>query len=347
MEKPRAVERERISVNRKKSKVVKVVETEEVPQPSNLRECIERLNDTKYLASLPFREEQVIEISEFIEQCVAKSAKWQVLLLSGSPGTGKTATVQRCIEMAPKMSEITFVNCKTDKVRLIDNDEIHTQKILVLDEIESLGNFQEVLVNSRKHKCSIIGISNSHDRTLAAVSQGQNEMKSMIFNSYTTQQLQEIMWERLGGKNEHIQAEVIEYIAKSIGKDKGDARGILSCLNFVLCEAVRADLEYLDLKTAVKFLQKRGNKERSGSMGDVTLIDQLALVAVIKGGKKWKETFLKYAKAKHISVSCSLDDIFDRLVSYGFISDNKKNPCCIMDKAQFANDLDESVAILL
>ena len=345
--KPKAVERKRVQVGRNKAKVEKVTKQEKVQQPESLRECIERLNDTKYLTSLPFREDQVEEISEFIEECVSESRKWQVLLLSGSPGTGKTATVQRCIQMAPKVSEITFVNCKTDKVRMIESDEVRSQKILVLDEIESLSNFADVLMNCRKYQCSIIGISNSHDRTLAAVSQGQNDMKTMIFNSYTTSQLQEIMWERLGGKNEHIQPQVIEYLAKSIGKDKGDARGILSCLNYVLCEAVRSGMERLDLKTAVQFLKKRSDKEKSGIMADVTLIDQLALVAVIKGGKKWKETFMRYAKNKHISVSCSLDDIFDRLVSYGLVSDNPRNPCCIIDKGQLAEGLDESVSILL
>lgn len=326
----------------------KFVVDEEVKKELTLRECLETLNDTVHSIPLPGREKEICEIQEFIDACLSES-KWRVLLISGSPGTGKTATVKHCIQMSVRPYDVSFVNCKTSTVTLLTDDESNWRKLLVIDEIESLPNFSEVLLNCKNHGCSIIGISNAHDRTLAQASSGTSDTKTMLFECYTTAELQNIMWQRVGGETPAIQKKAIAYIAESIGKYRGDAREMLSCLNHVICDALQSGLEQLDLKTTVRFFQQQKHAAEKTNTGieELGLIDQLALVAVAKGGKKWKDVFYKYSRMRHMEINSTPDVVFDRLVCYGCISDNKKNPTCRIELARLKEQLDSSISVLL
>jgi Cdc6-like AAA superfamily ATPase len=315
-------------------------------QPPTIESCLAKLNEASFSIPLPGREDKVAQILAFIEQSYTRE-KWQVLLISGSPGTGKTATVTQCIRMSTHPSQADFVNCKSDKPNLISSEESSPAHLLVLDELESLPNFRQVLMNCQKYRCSLIGISNSHDETLAIAKSGRSDAISIVFESYKPDQLFQIMIERIGGLNDHIAKEAILFIAKTIGKDHGDAREVLSALNFVLSEAIRRKTDRIDIPIAKQFLDLRNAPtEEKQIMQTMPLIDQLALVAIFKTGKKWISCLQTFMKQKHISLEFNVVDIFERLETYGFVAQTRANPKCLLDRRQL-DGLDEIAISLL
>jgi hypothetical protein len=249
--------------------------------------------------------------------------------------------------MCTRPSCVDFVNCKISKPVLISPEESTPARLLVLDELESLPNFRHVLMNCQKFRCSLIGISNSHDNTLAIAKSGRSGAVSIVFESYRPEELFEIMSERIGGLPAQIGREALLFIAKTIGKDRGDAREALSALGFVLAEAVREKAERLDLPTAKRLLDMRAapadDMRVIASMG---LIDQLALVAIFKGWKRWMSCLQGFIRQKHASVDVNVVDIFDRLEAYGFVGQTRTNPKCLVDRWQL-DGLDEVALSLL
>jgi Cdc6-like AAA superfamily ATPase len=248
--------------------------------------------------------------------------------------------------MSTRPSQIDFVNCKSNKPTLLTSEESAPTRLLVLDELESLSNFREVLMNCQKFRCSLIGISNSHDETLAIAKSGRSDAISIIFESYKPDQLFQIMVERIGGPCDQIAKEALLFIAKTIGKDHGDAREVLSALNFVLAEAIRGATEKVDIPTAKHLLDLRS------AAGDdlriiqtMSLVDQFALVAIFKAGKKWVSCLQGFLKQKHVAIEMNTVDIFERLEAYGFVGQNRANPKCLLDRQQLER-LD-SVAVSL
>jgi hypothetical protein len=80
--------------------------------------------------------------------------------------------------------------------------------------------------------------------------------------------------------------EALLFVAKTTRKDHGDARG-LSALSFVLAEAVRHRIERADTPTAQMFFSQRSAPaDDRDIMKPLSLIDQLALVAIFEAGKK-------------------------------------------------------------
>jgi Cdc6-like AAA superfamily ATPase len=251
--------------------------------------------------------------------------------------------------MSSRPSLIDFVNCKSERPRLIQSDESRPARLLVLDEIESLGNFREILMNCRKYRCSIIGISNAHDETLVIAKSGRSDAMSIVFESYTPDELVQIMVERIGGLNDKITCDALLFLAKTIGKDHGDAREVLSALNFVVTEAVRRGFERIDLAATRQFLDLRTAPAADGRrvLGSMSLIDQFALVAICNAGKKWLSCLQRIIKQKHVSVTLNAVDIFERLESYGFVGQTRASPKCFLEKKQLADELDPVAAAFL
>jgi Cdc6-like AAA superfamily ATPase len=249
--------------------------------------------------------------------------------------------------MSTRPSRIDFVNCKSDKPTLFTNEQSHPAHLLVLDELESLPNFREVLMNCQKFRCSLIGISNSHDETLAIAKSGRSDAISIVFESYKPEQLFQIMVERIGGLCDQIAKEALLFIAKTIGKDHGDAREVLSALNWVLAESVRTRIQKVDIATAKKLLDLRNAAvDDRRVMQTMSLIDQLALVAIFKSGKKWVSCLQGFVKQKHVAIEMNTIEIFDRLEAYGFVGQNRANPKCLVDRKQL-DGLDEVALSLL
>jgi Cdc6-like AAA superfamily ATPase len=271
------------------------------------------------------------------------SAKWHIMLISGSPGTGKTATVQKCIEMCNRPSQVSFVNCKTERPNFHKFPK--KVRLLVLDEIESLPVLAELIRQCQALKCSIIGISNYHDETLAIARSGRSDAISLVFKTYTPRQLIDIMRERIGGQNPSIAKESLMYIAKTIGKDRGDAREVLGALNMVLTSAVNSGLERLDLQKTQSILASRS--DRKGKMEDFPLIEQIALISVFKGRKQWKNVFRTYLTQKKVAADLDFGSIFERLTSYGFVSGSAANPKCTLEEDQLKDGLDPIAGSLL
>ncbi len=100
------------------------------------------------------------------------------------------------------------------------------------------------------------------------------------------------MWERTSGPNNLIQTSAIKYLAKSIGKDRGDAREMLRSLDHILRDAIATGLETVDMKSVIRFVQLRSGQPKT--LDNISVIDQLALVVVYKARKQWRDAFLRY-----------------------------------------------------
>jgi Cdc6-like AAA superfamily ATPase len=252
-----------------------------------IESCLVKLNETPFSIQLPGREDKVAQIRELIEQSFT-GEKWQMLLISGSPDTVKPEMVKQCIGVSIRPSHTEFVNCKSDKPMLISSEESDPTRLLILDELEFLPNFRQVLINCQKFRCSLISISNSHDETLAIAKSGRSNAISIVFKSYRSDELFQIMAERIGGLNNHISQETLLFVAKTIGKDHGDTREALSALNFILAEAVR---------------------HRTARIGTPTAQMEKKLVSCLQN----------FVKQMQVLIEMNVVDIFGRLEAYGFI----------------------------
>jgi Cdc6-like AAA superfamily ATPase len=109
----------------------------------------------------------------------------------------------------------------------------------------------------------------------------------IIFESYRPEELFQIMVERIRGLNDYISQESFLFVANTVGKDHCNAREALSALSFVIAEAVHHRTERIDAPTAQMFLSQRSAPaDDRDIMKTLSLIDQLALVAIFKPWKK-------------------------------------------------------------
>jgi hypothetical protein len=245
--------------------------------------------------------------------------------------------------MTSQPSKIDFMNCKTEKRDF--NKMGKKTRILILDEIESLSNFADVIRMCQKLSICILGISNYHDETLALARSGRSDAISLVFETYTADQLVAIMNERMGGPSPIISERALLYIAKAVEKERGDAREALNALNFVLTQAVNDGVADLDIQKTQSFLALR--TDRKGRMVDFPLIDQIATVSVFKGGKQWRTVFQGFLTSKHMSSDIGINEIFERLLSYGFVGGSMANPKFLLEKNQLLDGLDPIAASIL
>ena len=315
----------------------------------SLSDCLEKLNNDFATIPLPGREAQVEEVLTFIEDAL-KNSTFKILFISGSPGTGKTATVKHCINVSSRPNQIRFVNCKTDKPSLITPEDV-PPKVLVLDEVETLNNYQDYVANCKRYNCCILCISNAHDKTISISKAHSTEQKSIMFESYTPEQLQDILTERMGGPNPHIPQSSIKYIANKVGQLHGDARTIISTMNYVITEALRQGYTDLETSAVVKIINEQREPDPIRDiLEELPIIEQIALVAIFKAGNNWVKEFSSLAAKKKIQPVplSTLIDFYNRLTSYGIVSGASwKTPKCRVTKEQLTNGLDPIVSVLL
>lgn len=335
--------------NRSKKSFKPSKKSNPVQKPSNLslQECLDKLNLDFGNIPLPGREDKIDQIYNFIEDALTKN-QFKILYISGSPGTGKTASVKHCINLVSHPYDINFINCKTDKPTLITPDD-NPPKLLVLDEVESLSNYQDIVTNCSRFKCSILCISNAHDKTVAISKAHLSDQESIFFDSYKPAQLSNILIQRMGGPNIHIQESAINYIANKIGQSHGDARAIINTMNYILTEAISEGLTDIDTQTAVRLTneQKKPDPMRD-ILEQLPIIEQIALVAIFKAGNKWIKEFSNLSAQKKLKgIPPNLVEFFDRLTSYGVVSGTSKSPKCRVTKEQLKDGLDPIVSVLL
>lgn len=316
------------------------------PSDAPLQDCLASLNSDFGTIPLVGREKQIQIISDFIDHAFEDN-KFKILYISGSPGTGKTASVQHCINLAPNPNEIYFVNCKSSKPSLITPEE-KPPKILILDEVETLPNYQNFVTNCKRYNCCILCISNSHDRTISISKSHTKDQKSLIFEPYTSDELVSILIERTGGPNKHIQVSALKYISTKIGQSHGDARTILSTMNYILGEAIRQGITDVDIPTAMNMIDDQKKPDPVHSiLQEIPLIEQIALVAIMKAGKNWIKEFSQYAAQKKIRVPPNIKEFYDRLLDYGVVSGSVKSPKCSVTKEQLQSGLDPIASVFL
>jgi Cdc6-like AAA superfamily ATPase len=287
-------------------------------------------------------------ISEFLQESVS-GRECRVLLISGGPGTGKTATVSHCIGVAPRPSLVEFVNCACRAPGLLEEGKGSVVRVRVLDEVDSVRNLGAVLGDAHSHECSIIGISNTPGELLGISRSGRLRTESIVFERYTAEGLFDILSERIGGLNGFVPRAAIEFVAKRVGRDRGDARETLSALNFVLSSAVRERVEVLTVSQVNAFLDERdGGCEKRALMKSMSLPEQFGLVAIFKGGgKDWTDLLEEYLREKHARVRVTPRHILENLVMYGFVSTRTKHPRCLLEKTQLVGGLEPIVVSLL
>jgi hypothetical protein len=95
-------------------------------------------------------------------------------------------------------------------------------------------------------------------------------------------------WSSPSDLNDHIDQEGILLVANPIGRDHGDVREVLSALSFVLAETIHHRTKSIDTPTAQMFLsQSSSPPDDRDIMNILSLVDQLALVAIFKAGRSW------------------------------------------------------------
>lgn len=314
---------------------------------ASIEECLSKLNSDYGNVPLPGREKEIEKISSFIEEALTKN-QFKILYISGSPGTGKTASVKHCINQASHPYEINFINCKTEKPKLIAPED-NPPKLLVLDEVESLSNYQDIITNCSRYKCSILCISNAHDKTIAISKAHLSNQESLIFDPYSVEQLKTILIERMGGLSENIKDSAIKYIANKVGQAHGDARTIISTMNYILTQSINEGLKEITDQTAVRFTNAQKESDPSQEIiSQLPIYEQIALVAIFKAGKDWIKEYSNLLAQKNLrGLPPNISEFFDRLTSYGFVSGSVKAPKCRLSKEQLKNGLDKEISVYL
>ncbi|KAH0789999.1 cleft lip and palate transmembrane 1 [Histomonas meleagridis] len=337
----------KVSLSPKKKAISKPKKTD-----YTLSECLTYLNTEEGSIPLPGREDKIAFVNNFIEHVFnSEPHSFNLLFISGSPGTGKTATLKHCLQILPTLQQVRFVNCKTDPPPSPITKSTRPKPILlILDEVESLPHLKELILNCKRFNCSIIGISNAHDDSIAISAQSiQTNAQSIMFNSYTTTELKNIITERIGGSCSNISEQALLYISKKVGQNHGDARSVISTLNYVLTEAISRGMEQLDVKTTMELLEEQNEVNESDEiLKEIPIVEQIALVSIYKmPGKNWRDEFVRLLNAKHIKEDINPVDIFDRLDAYGFVIGGVKNPKCRLTVKQLKEGLDPIAASLV
>lgn len=157
----------------------------------SLEECREVLNKEDTASQpLPGRETQISQVLDFINEALENYKG--ILYLFGQTGTGKTATVKQCINMCKYPNKVVFVSCSEgEKPPLFEGKSRSIPKIIVLDDFDILNKFNSIKVHYSNKQISLILISIKLISKLDA--------KLITFNSYSYQDLKQILIERIGG----------------------------------------------------------------------------------------------------------------------------------------------------
>ena len=329
-------------------------QTEDAP----LSVLLENLNNTSFVFPLPCREKEIETINKFIEQTYnpecpvydphkrgrkpkgfdEKTAP-SLLYITGNPGTGKTECVRYCCMHTRAPSSIKYINCKTQKVDLYKETDV-IPRILVLDEVEAYPDFAEIASNSILMRYSLICISNAHENKVIIQKASGMQVDQLRFNSYTLEQLMQILTERMGGTSSNINETALKYLCKYIMNDRGDARAAINKLNIVLGAAIQEGLTSISFKDMTRLV----NLQKVPIKIELPLYTQIALIAIFKSGKNWVKTFHKIVSEKGYEPYNDMNTVFDQLLSYpDLVKGTVKNPIAVITKEGILANVDEQL----
>ncbi|KAK9466628.1 hypothetical protein V1512DRAFT_291326 [Lipomyces arxii] len=215
--------------------------------------------------ALPCRDQEFIEISTALESALVNEAG-SCIYISGTPGTGKTATVRSVIKYLKQSQDFQFVEingmkitqptnaysilwqaisdkqvANTHALRYLNEEfkyqNIMTRPVVVLmDELDQLvTKSQDVMYNFfnwpsiPNSKLIVVAIANIMDlpeRTLSNKISSRLGLTRVQFAGYTHAQLQVIIENRLQG-SKIVSPTAIEFACKKVASVTGDARRAL------------------------------------------------------------------------------------------------------------------------
>ena len=236
---------------------------------------------------LPFREVQISEIMTIISPAL-RSRKPKNLIVYGKTGTGKTVCIKRIMDEFDKQgadAAIVYLNCRIYNSRyrilqkvlkgfvpeleksgfglpflyekLIEITGKGKQIIAVLDEIDMVKDLDDLVYTLTRANdeitsggVTIIGVSNrlSFKDALDQRSKSSLHETEMVFPTYTSNQLQEILLQRVkvGFKEKMVEDSAINLTAAITAQESGDAR---YALKLMLKAGELADLKDVKLVT--------------------------------------------------------------------------------------------------
>lgn len=220
---------------------------------------------------LPYREKQIEEIMSYIAPTL-KNQKSRNILIYGKTGTGKTCSVKKIMEEFEKIqsnARMHYLNCRVynSKYRVLQKvmkdywpelekagfglpfiyekllETLKQQRylIVVLDEIDMVKDLDDLIYTLTRANdesgtggLSIMGISNklSFKENLDPRSKSSLNEVEIVFQPYTTEQLQKILEQRVeeGFQPNAVKQSAVNLAAALTAQENGDARYALKLL---------------------------------------------------------------------------------------------------------------------
>lgn len=221
--------------------------------------------------TLPFREALISEIMTAISPAL-RGKKPRNLFVYGKTGTGKTVCIKRVMEdfeAQKKQASMVYMNCRIYNSRyrilqkvlkghvpeleksgfgltflyekLIELADSGQQLVIVLDEIDMVKDLDDLVYTLTRANdelrgggVSIIGISNKLDFKDALDPRSRSSLyeTEMIFPSYSSEQLQKILLQRVkdGFQDGVVEDSAVNLAAALTAQESGDARYALKLL---------------------------------------------------------------------------------------------------------------------
>ncbi|KII67007.1 Cell division control protein 6 [Thelohanellus kitauei] len=295
LKKPKKILKSKLKVrqkSQKKSNSSSVEDqTEETKNGSNFKEAIYNSLTLDIVQNIPCRENETFQICSLFDSIISRKRN-EFIFICGCPGSGKTLVVQSLLKKYESKLTYHSVNCRkaseTANIMLYIMSQIsESQKkpvkdltvwlskqkgnktiLFVLDEIDQLSNnvrhvfkpLLDLLFNSNL-RFSLLGISNDinfSSKLISLFPSCRNNIHSVIFPAYTSEDLHRIIDSRLKFSPPVISDKAKEYLAKNISTSGGDARKLFSTLKnaFDNCFSSNDSYPFIDLPDILKSTKK-------------------------------------------------------------------------------------------
>lgn len=193
-------------------------------EAERLGDWMDSVKHSGFLSTLPCRECELTNISDFISQCF-QTDQIMVMTLSGEKNTGKTSAIKLCAAMSEYERQIIFVDCGFSTE--FEEPERATGKQLIV--FDQFGGVEEDVVRiCERLRCSCIFVSRD---VIGLASLPACVNKSHLrFGRYTWYELREILNEKLSDVIDIVPQRVVADIASQVSKASGDVTDAIGLL---------------------------------------------------------------------------------------------------------------------